>query len=96
MERFTYIITYEKFVVTNLRNEEVKVDITRLKNNRAAGPDGLSAVGKAHAPAYLQNMVSRKYAQRLEEGTKALSCPEKGRTYDMRQLQGYKPSPYHI
>ena len=45
-----------------------------------------------HAPAYLQNMTKGKYAQRMEPQC-PLSCPEKRRSYDMRQLQGYKPSP---
>ena len=56
-------------------HEEVKVAVMRFKNNKVAGSDGLPAelfktgcnelVGRAHAPAYLQNMARGKYAQRL-------------------------------
>ena len=70
------------------------------KNNKAVGPDGLPAelfktVGRAYVPANSQNMAKGKYAQRLEPQC-PLFCPEKGRPYNMRQLQGYKPSTYRI
>ena len=64
----------------------------RLKNNKAADPDGL------HPELfnfYLQNMARGKYFQRFEPQCPPY-YPEKGRPYDMLQLQGYKPSPYRI
>ena len=86
-----------------LNYNEVRVAIQRFKNNKAAGPDGLPAeLFKAiddELVRSIQQLIcrirrkhGRKHAQRLQPLC-CVSCHEKGRPHDMRQLSGNKPSP---
>ena len=72
-------------------HEEIKVAIMHLKNNKAAGPD--AELFKAGCNQYIYKIW---LARKLLETQCPLSCSEKGRPFDMRQLQGYKPSSYRI
>ena len=74
------------------RNKKVKVANMRLKNNKAAIKrivlDWVQLAGRAHAPAYLQNMTRGKNGQRLEPQC-PLSCSEAGL---LRETLGYAPT----
>ena len=77
-------------MMTAWKQEDVQVTIFRLKDNKAAGLDGLPAElfetgGKAHAPIYLQNIA----------GLKDLSVLYP-LLINMSQVQGYKISPNRI
>ena len=93
-KRFSMLTVLAILVIPPSHNE-VRVAIQRLKNKKAAGPDGLPAeLFKAGGDELVSSMQQLIYKIWLEESMPSRkSVLKTGRPHDMRQLSGNKPSP---